>query len=197
LCRYEFGVGRNHREIDYGEEAESEGEDQEREKQQEGCPGAQKEEVLGKEGWRKEERKKERRQEVEREESRSEESQGQKSRIAQESCAQASSSGCTTSGSGTGAIMVAVRIELRQQRQQRFLIPGRGEYHLPSPRPLARRMAFCAVCRWPPGRPRLHTDRDLNSIALLSGDGPSAAPPRPLSPPAISMRFACRRLSIS
>jgi hypothetical protein len=127
LCRYEFGVGRNHREIDYGEEAESEGEDEESEKQQEGCPGAQKEEVLGKEEQRQEGRRKEERQEVERQkgrsEGRSEEIQGQKGRGAQESCAQASSSGPRTSGSNTGAIMVAVRVELRQQRR-RFLIPG-------------------------------------------------------------------------
>ena len=123
MRRYEFGVGRNHREIDYGEEAESEGEDQESEKQQEGCPGAQKEEVLGKEEQRQEGRRKEERQEVERQEGRSEEIQGQKGRAAQESCAQAGSSGRRTSGSNTGAIMVAVRVELRQQRQ-RFLIPG-------------------------------------------------------------------------
>jgi hypothetical protein len=115
-----LGVGRNHREIDYGEEAESEGEDEKSEKQQEGCPGAQKEEVLGKEGRRKEERKEERRQEVEPEEGRSE-SEGQKGRAAQESCFQASSSGSGTSGSGTRAIMVALRVELGQQRQ-RFLI---------------------------------------------------------------------------
>ena len=120
MCRYEFGVGRNHREIDYGEEAESEGEDEESEKQQEGCPGAEKEEVLGKEERRKEERKEERRQEVGHEEGRSE-SEGQKGRAAQESCLQASSSGSGTSGSGTRAIMVAVRVELGQQRQQ-FLI---------------------------------------------------------------------------
>jgi hypothetical protein len=111
------GVGPNHREIDYGEEAEVEGEDQESEKRQEGRPGAEKEEILGKEERREEVR----REEVGREEVGPEEGNGQEGRAAEKSRAEARSRGSRTGRSGADSVLVTLRVELRRQRRHRQL----------------------------------------------------------------------------
>jgi len=116
------GVGPNHREIDYGEEAEVEGEDQESEKRQEGRPGAEKEEILGKEERREEVRREEvGREEVRREEVGPEEGNGQEGRAAEKSRAEARSRGSRTGRSGADSVLVTLRVELRRQRRHRQL----------------------------------------------------------------------------
>jgi hypothetical protein len=94
-------VGQNHREIDYGEEAEVEGKDQESEKQQEGCPGEKEEKVLGKE---------EQREEVGRKEVGPEEGEGQEGSAPEKSRTEARGSGSCTCRSGASSIMVAFRV---------------------------------------------------------------------------------------
>jgi hypothetical protein len=136
------GVGPNHREIDYGEEAEVEGKDQESEKRQKGRPGAEKEEVLGKE---------EQREEVGREEGGREEgeAESQEGSAAEESGAKSGAKGCAksraqacgsgscTGRSGAGTVLVALRVELRWQRRRQLTsrAPSKSDsLNTPSPR---------------------------------------------------------------
>jgi hypothetical protein len=102
------GFGQNYREIDYGEEAEGEGKDQESEKRQEGRPGAEKEEVLGKEGQS---------EKVGREEVGPEEGKSQEGSAAEKSRAEARGCGSCAGRSGTGSL-VALRVELRRWRRR-------------------------------------------------------------------------------
>jgi hypothetical protein len=100
------GFGRNHREDDDGEEAEVEVKDQESEGGQKSRPGAEKEEISGKER---------RGQKVGRKEV-----EGQEDGVAeevctaQEDCLEACSTGSRANRSGLHAVLVALRVELRR-----------------------------------------------------------------------------------